>query len=90
MENFPHPLSARPMANALEREDLKNITQVNSSLRHSYGSEYFQTIRVRGIRSHVAERLEKFLDQQEHPGMFLPRSAIKYASKSNFSNITIF
>ncbi|KAF5644202.1 uncharacterized protein FTJAE_2891 [Fusarium tjaetaba] len=27
--------------------------------------------------SHVPERLGKFLDQQEHPGVFLPRSAIK-------------
>ncbi|KAF4494627.1 hypothetical protein FAGAP_9227 [Fusarium agapanthi] len=28
--------------------------------------------------SHVAERFGKFLEQQEHPGVFLPRSAIKF------------
>ncbi|KAF4414833.1 hypothetical protein FACUT_13918 [Fusarium acutatum] len=78
MENFLRVLPARPMAKALEREDLKSITQVNSSLRHDYGNEYFQTVRVCGTRSHVSERLGKLLDQQEQPGVFLPRSAIRF------------
>ncbi|CVK91181.1 uncharacterized protein FMAN_09327 [Fusarium mangiferae] len=78
MEKFLRVLPARPMTKALEREDLKSITQVNSSLRHDDENEYFQTVRVCGTRSNVAERLEKLLDQQEHLGVFLLRSAIRF------------
>ncbi|KAF5573349.1 hypothetical protein FPANT_12434, partial [Fusarium pseudoanthophilum] len=63
MENFLRLLPARPMANTLERQDPKNLTQ---------------TVRLCGTMSHVAERLGRFLDQQEHPGVFLPRSATKF------------
>ncbi|KAF5565971.1 hypothetical protein FNAPI_1368 [Fusarium napiforme] len=77
MENFLRLLPARPMANTLERQDLKNLIQVNSSLRHIHGNEFFQTVRLCGTMSHVADRLGKFLDQLEHPGVFLPMLAIK-------------
>lgn len=75
------------MANALEREDLKNITLLNSALRKKYGGEYSQTVRVRGSQSQVADRLGKFLDQEQHPGTFVPKSKIKYASKYNSGKI---
>ncbi|EWY88082.1 hypothetical protein FOYG_09430 [Fusarium oxysporum NRRL 32931] len=78
MESFLLRLPGRAMANALEREDLKNITLLNSALRKKYGGEYFQTVRVRGSQSQVADRLGKFLDQEQHPGTFVPKSKIKF------------
>ncbi|SCN76538.1 uncharacterized protein FFB20_05314 [Fusarium fujikuroi] len=78
MEEFLLRLPARAMANALSRDDLKTITLLNSQLRKAYGDEYFQKLRVSGSQCQVADRLGKFLDQEEHPETFVPKTKIRF------------